>query len=90
MATFDISRVAFNPLKHYTSVRAQQGRVPTDDDVNEERRIEEEIIRRTNTDVIGPFGSPDNGFRIINWHPSSQFIDFDIEVGVFYLGGLRL
>ena len=35
MATFDISRINFNPKKHYDSVRMQQGRVLTDDDWNE-------------------------------------------------------
>ncbi|HRI61427.1 MAG TPA: DUF6519 domain-containing protein, partial [Saprospiraceae bacterium] len=90
MATFDISRVDSDPRKHYTSVRMQQGRVLTDDDWNENERIENEERRRTRVDVIGPFGSPDNGFRIQNPRLDSGRVDFDIQAGSLHLGGIRL
>jgi hypothetical protein len=90
MATFDISRVAFDPRKHYSSVRMQQGRVLTDDDWNENERIENEERRRTRVDVIGPYGSPDAGFRIENLRWTSGVVDFDIQAGILHLGGLRL
>jgi hypothetical protein len=91
MATFDISRVAFQPRKHYAGVRMQQGRVLTDDDWNENERIENEERRRSNTDIIGPFGSPDKGFRIENFQVDAGGIfDFDIHSGTLYIGGLRL
>ena len=91
MATFDISRSAFQPEKHYTSVRMQQGRVITDDDWNDNEHIGEEDKRRLTLDVIGPFGSPDTGFLIDNlrFNPGGA-IDFDIHPGTMYLGGLRL
>ncbi len=90
MATKDISRSAFDARKHYTSVRMQQGRVIVDDDWNENERIRSEDQRRGRVDVIGPAGSPDSGFRIPSASVAGGQIDFVIEKGVFYLGGLRL
>jgi Cu2+-containing amine oxidase len=90
MGAYDISRVNFDPKKHYTSVRMQQGRVLTDDDYNEDNRIHEEEQRRTVVDVIGPFGSPDTGFKIENLRIDAGLVNFDILAGILYLGGLRL
>ncbi|MBV6425972.1 MAG: hypothetical protein KIPDCIKN_00463 [Haliscomenobacter sp.] len=90
MATFDVSRADFDPDKHYQSVRMQMGRVLTDYDFNENERMEEENGRRTLGNVIGPFSSPDEGFRIGNLVFPDGYIDFDILAGVLYLGGLRL
>ena len=90
MGTFDISRINFDKTKHYASVRMQQGRVLTDDDWNENERIEKEIQRESNTDIIGPFGSPDDGFKIANLALDAGLINFDILPGTLYLGGLRL
>ena len=79
MATGDISRDAFDPGKHYSGVRMQQGRVITDDDWNDNERIEDEDHRRTRVDIIGPAGSPDNGFRIENpTIVNNNHINFDI------------
>jgi hypothetical protein len=91
MATQDISRSAFDPRKLYTSVRMQQGRVILDDDWNENERIANEDLRRSRVDIVGPAGSPDEGFRISNAHVAADGrIDFDIGSGSFYLGGNRL
>jgi Family of unknown function (DUF6519) len=92
MATYDISKVDFDPQKHYTSVRMQQGRVLTDDDWNENERIENEDKRRSLIDTVGTFGSPDDGFRIEKTSLSvvGGKIDFQIDKGTLYLGGLRL
>jgi hypothetical protein len=90
MATIDISRRAFDPRKHYSSVRMQQGRVIVDDDWNENERIENEDRRAANVDIIGRSGSPDQGFRIADARIADGMIDFDALPGTFYLGGLRL
>jgi hypothetical protein len=90
MATTDISRAAFDPRKHYASVRMQQGRVILDDDWNDKERIAAEDQRQGRIDVIGPAGSPDNGFRISKPTLVNKQINFDIEDGTFYVGGLRL
>ena len=91
MGAYDISRVAFDPRKHYAGVRMQQGRVLTDDDWNENERIENEERRRSRVDIIGPHGSPDLGFKIVNPRltPEGQ-IEFGILPGAYHLGGLRL
>ncbi|MEO6039120.1 MAG: DUF6519 domain-containing protein, partial [Saprospiraceae bacterium] len=68
----------------------QQGRVLTDDDWNENARIENEIQRESNTDIIGPFGTPDDGFKIDNLRLDAGLINFDILPGTLYLGGIRL
>jgi len=91
MGTFDISRINFNAAKHYSSVRMQQGRVLTDDDWNENERIEDEELRRSRVDIIGPYGTPDEGF-LIKDPPRIEagLINFDILPGTIHLGGLRL
>jgi len=90
MGTFDISRTNFDAKKHYSSVRMQQGRVLTDDDWNENERIENEGKRKSNIDIIGAFGTPDNGFQIDNLRLDAGLINFDMKPGTLYLGGLRL
>jgi hypothetical protein len=90
VTTTDISRSAFDPRKHYAGVRMQQGRVIVDDDWNEGQVIDDETERRTLVDVIGPAGSPDQGFLIDNPTVTGGKLDFDILPGTFYAGGLRL
>ena len=91
MATQDISRSAFDPRKQYTGVRMQQGRVILDDDWNENERIASEDLRRSRADIVGPAGSPDEGFCISNpLLTADGQVDFDISSGSFYLGGNRL
>ena len=91
MATQDISRAAFDPRKRYAGVHVQQGRVILDEDFNEGERIASEDARRERLDVIGPQGSPDDGFSVLNGRLGPQGdMDFDILAGTLYLGGLRL
>lgn len=92
MATIDLSRHATDFRKHYAGVRMQQGRVLTDDDFNEQVRIDSEDTRRTRIDVIGPVGSPDDGFLITApvIDPVTARPTFTIKAGTFYLGGQRL
>lgn len=90
MATGDISRNAFEPKKHYSGVRMQQGRVITDDDWNENERIGDDDRRRARVDIIGRAGSPDDGFNIHDAESTSDHFNFEIAPGIFYLGGLRL
>ena len=96
MGAYDISRVAFDPRKHYAGVRMQQGRVMTDDDINESYRIDSEERRRSRVDIIGAHGSPDQGFRIENLRIINEpitnvnLIEFDIHSGIYHLSGLRL
>lgn len=90
MATNDRSRAAHDPAKRYTGVGWQQGRIPTDDDLNDAQSILAEERRRERVDVIGPTGSPDDGFRVANARVVGGRVDFDIGAGTLYVGGLRL
>jgi hypothetical protein len=97
MATIDLSRNATNFVKHFESTRMQQGRVLTDDDFNEHAQLNGEDMRKTRVHVIGPAGSPDDGFSIDSLQvlpPTVAFpnglLTFVIKAGTLYLGGLRL
>ena len=74
----DISRFTFDPSKHYSGVRQQQGRVNLDADWNEQVDIAAHRIETETVDVIGASGAPrDNaGFQIQApgvWAPSTSF-----------------
>ena len=62
----DISRSSFNPLKHFSGVRMQQGRVQLDADWNEQVDIATYLSRAAVGDLIGLAGAPssDAGFGI--------------------------
>jgi len=62
--TKDISRLLTQTGKHYIGARLQQGKVLLDSDVNEGAKLGEEDRRRVLIDVLGPKGSPDEGFSI--------------------------
>ena len=49
----DFSRSSFDPHKHYTSVRMQQGRVQLDADWNEQADIVLHHLRSQLKDLIG-------------------------------------
>ena len=85
MPNIDISRDATDLRKHYDRVQMQQGRVLTDDDFNEAERLDAEDARRVRVDVIGPAGSPDDGFRLKT--VGGQLV---LTAGQYYVGGLRL
>ena len=82
MATEEKSRDAFYPTKRYAGVGMQLGRVLVDDDWNEAERIRLEDERRNQLDVIGPVGSPDQGFAIANGHLTGGRCDFDTGTGM--------
>jgi hypothetical protein len=96
MGTVDLSRDVTDFRKRYDGVRMQQGRVLSEDDFNEAERIDEEDMRRTRVDVIGPVGSPDAGFlpavpgALAPPLVPGGKIHFDISAGTLYLGGRRL
>ncbi|PYS67640.1 MAG: hypothetical protein DMF69_22440 [Acidobacteria bacterium] len=85
MPNIDISRDATDPRKHYDRVQMQQGRVLTDDDFNEAERLDAEDSRRVRVDVIGPAGSPDDGFKL-----KTVGANLVLSAGTYYTGGLRL
>jgi hypothetical protein len=90
MGTVDLSRVAFEPTKRYAGVRMQQGRVNLDDDFNDAARIADDDEQRTLLHIVGPAGSPDDGFRVSNARAAGGSLDFDIAAGTMYVSGLRV
>ena len=86
----DLSRVTFNPLKHFTRVLMQQGRVQLDADWNEQAGILLHYLQALAADLIGPHGGPIHncGFEITQLGSSTKELDFRIGLGHYYVDGL--
>jgi len=103
MNASDISRLLLQPAKRYTSVMLQQGRVVTDADRNEGNALESEDRRAVWRDLIGPSGSPDQGYSLdlqvgdtliprpfsYNGADSIDILDYRIRPGALYVEGQR-
>ncbi len=103
MTSTDISRFLLQPKKHYTGARLQQGRVILDSDFNEEAQLDDEEQRSVLRDLIGPTGSPDDGFAAalaagdevipqavsFNGAPPVDVLPYRLHSGTIYVGGLR-
>lgn len=63
----DFSRDTFDPTRHYSGVRMQQGRVQVDADWNEQRAIDAHRTETETRDVVGGCGGPMGaaGLRIV-------------------------
>jgi hypothetical protein len=85
----DITRSTFNPLKHYSGVRQQQGRVSIDADSNEQVDIASHRVQIETSDVVGFSGAPrDNaGFQIVPVPQSGVSSDLAISPGRIYVNG---
>ena len=90
MHAIDITRHHFQPAKHYSGLLHYQGSVLLDSEQNEEAFIQQGEGRRVLTDLLVTSGSPDDGMKIAGNANTLVNYDFDIDAGVFYLGGLRL
>lgn len=85
MAT-DIARLSFDPARRYTGLVTQQGRVTLEAEHNEQRRIDAEERRLELLDVVGPAGTPDDGYAISDAGPGTLIVG----AGTMYVGGLRV
>jgi hypothetical protein len=85
----DFTRDSFEPLRHYTRVAMQQGRVQLDADWNEQASITQHYLRTLARDLIGPYGGPvDNcGFAVIT---DPEQLDALTDAYGQPLGGSRL
>lgn len=63
----DLTRLTFDPAKHYRAVHQQQGRVQLDSDWNEQLDITAHRVETETADVIGTCGAPlhADGFRLV-------------------------
>jgi hypothetical protein len=89
----DISRETYDAAQYYRRVVVQQGRVTVDPDLNEAQEILSEETRKDALDMVGPAGTPDDGYRVgvpatlpAGWKP----FDFTVQKGTMYLAGLRV
>lgn len=80
----DFSRDSFDPLRHFTGVLLQQGRVLTDADFNEQGAIQRELLRSLVVDLVGRRWRAGEGFAI----GGATAGDFTIGAGRCWLGGL--
>src|SRR5271166_5352 len=87
MAT-DIARLSFDPARLYRGVVPQQGRVTLEAEQNEQRVIDSEERRKEIIDIVGPAGTPDNGYAV----SQGQGPGFDLSIGhgTMYVGGWRV
>jgi hypothetical protein len=85
MAT-DLARLSYDPARLYTGVVHQQGRVTLEAEENEQRIIDGEQRRKELLDIVGPAGTPDNGYLVA----ANGSQDLTIAAGTMYVGGLRL
>ncbi|MGA3398930.1 MAG: DUF6519 domain-containing protein [Acetobacteraceae bacterium] len=83
----DLARITFDPTRQYRSVITQQGRVTLEADSNEAAVIASEALRLETIDVIGPAGTPDDGYKVGSGTGPGGV---SIGPGTFYLGGWRL
>lgn len=86
----DFSRTTFSPLKHFTRVLMQQGRVQLDADWNEQAAIQLRYLRALAADLIGEHGGPsDNwGLAISTLATPPVANDFRIGSGHYYVDGI--
>ena len=83
----DRARNSYDPSRAYRSVVAQQGRVTLEADVNEAALIEGEALRLETIDIVGPAGTPDDGYKV---SAPGNINEVTIGAGIYYLGGWRL
>ena len=82
----DFTRDTFDPLKHFSQVLMQQGRVTLDADANEQAAIQRHYARQVTRDIIGPYAAPaiGGGFSLLA-DPDGIF---SISPGRYYVDGI--
>ncbi len=83
----DFSRETFDPLRHFSRVLVQQGRLQLDADSNEQSEILLHYLRTLATDLIGAHGGPGTGFTI-GMPAAGVKLDFPIAAGRYYVEGV--
>jgi hypothetical protein len=81
----DRGRLTHTPSRRYREVVSQQGRVLLEADWNEGQRLLTEGARETALDVVGPTGTPDDGYLV-----TADTSGFAAGAGTMYVGGVRL
>jgi hypothetical protein len=84
----DRARITYDEQRKYRSVVMQQGRVSLEADFNENVELENEVDRRVTLDVVGPTGTPDEGYGVIALDSTSRHVA--LTSGTMYVGGVRV
>jgi hypothetical protein len=82
----DLARASFDRARQYTGVAPQQGRVSLEAESNEAREILADASRAQLREIVGPAGTPDDGYAITG----IGGYDFTIGAGTMYVGGNRV
>ena len=82
----DRALISFNRSRDYRSVVTQQGRVTLEADINEQNTIASEALRVETIDIVGPAGTPDDGYKVSVGAEGHVWVG----PGIMYLGGWRL
>src|ERR1700761_1636190 len=89
----DRARVSHEPSRKWRGLVAQQGRVTVEADWNEDATIDQERDRVATLDIVGPQGTPDNGYQVQASgdlsSPPLEPGDLLIGPGTLYVGGQR-
>ncbi len=80
------ARISLDRTREYRSLVAQQGRVTLEADVNEQAVIASEALRLETIDIIGPTGTPDDGY-LVSIDANGQLT---VGPGIMYVGGWRM
>lgn len=88
----DFTRNTFQPVKHFSRVMLQQGRVQLDADWNEQISILLHQMRMMAVDCFGAYGRPlpddGGGFQLSDIQPVASPTDVAIGNGRYYVGGV--
>jgi hypothetical protein len=85
----DFTRDSFDPLRHYSRVLMQQGRVQLDADWNEQTSILLHALRSLAADLIGRHGGSGPGAFAISPPATGDWSAFSIGAGHYYVDGIR-
>jgi hypothetical protein len=86
----DRARISYDPSRYWRGVISQQGRVTLEADWNEADAIAAQERREDLLDIVGPVGTPDNGYQILPGASGSPPGDLLIQEGTLYVGGERM
>src|SRR5437867_315825 len=86
----DKALVSYDKQQQYRSVVMQQGRVTLEADWNEACQISGEVLREDVLDIVGPAGTPNDGYRLSVAPEDAARFDFHVGPGTMYVGGVRV
>jgi hypothetical protein len=86
----DRARISFDPSRRWRGVVSQQGRVTLEADVNEAAAIDAAERRARLLELVGPSGTPDDGYKVLPGGSGAVAGDLAVQAGTMYVGGERV